>query len=370
MFQKLAHRHGFGKDELEILYELMEYNEVVIEQAGIIRSKKLNLGLPQGCTLSPVLFNAFIDDICEYIGDEYKDNILLYADDIVIITDDKEIAAGILRVIELHSTDNFYKLNPAKCYVMTNVQETFKIYENEICKMNKIKYLGYIYNLKGLDIDANVEIVKSKIFGRAAMLRRFITSTNILNPTHTNSASIILHAYKVYCRPLLDYPLALMCSFKYMREKCETIQRGILKYVFGFNHRLHTKVLYGILRTEKIEFRGVKLSNSLRIRSESLNEIYAYKNVYGMNNTRIFKFIKSTFEIDKDVRGKKASLAHLAANQIVTEFNITNLENKKKLEYFVKQMNLKIIAIRDQEDSEKTLIEYMKDIINRNSISN
>lgn len=269
LFRKLIHRHGFGESDMKIIYELMEYNEVEIVQEGIVKSKKLNLGLPQGCTLSPVLFNAFIDDICDYFGEEYRDNILLYADDIVIISEDEEIIRGMLRVIETHSNDNNYKLNPSKCYVMTNKQANFSIYDTEIIKTEKIKYLGFIYNLKGLDVSGNIEIIRTKIFGRAAMLRRFITSANILNPAHTNTSLILVNAYKVYCRPLIEYPLAIMSCFKYMRDGCEKLQRGILKYLFGINHRIPTKILYGLVPTETTTFRGLKLANNLRLRSEN-----------------------------------------------------------------------------------------------------
>jgi hypothetical protein len=63
--------------------------------AGITPSFASNIGLKQGCNLSPTLFNVFINDIPElfiskdcdpaYLG-ETKVIFLLYADDLVLLS--------------------------------------------------------------------------------------------------------------------------------------------------------------------------------------------------------------------------------------------------------------------------------------------
>ena len=58
----------------------------------------VSVGLKQGCILSPVLFNAFMEDLVQLIRDEQKGvkygdlnvSILLYADDILLLSDCEE----------------------------------------------------------------------------------------------------------------------------------------------------------------------------------------------------------------------------------------------------------------------------------------
>ena len=72
---------------------------------GHTRAIKSNLGLKQGCPLSPMLFNLYIDDIKDIFDDKCdpiniqntKINHFLYADDLVILSESK---AGLQRGID------------------------------------------------------------------------------------------------------------------------------------------------------------------------------------------------------------------------------------------------------------------------------
>lgn len=194
--------------------------------------------------------------------------------------------------------------------------------------------------------------------------RPIITSDRILNPRHTNTPMILMHGFITYCRPLIDYPLALMTSFKYMREKCEVIQRGIIKYLTGFTHRTSTNILYSMVELETIEFRGIRLSNRLRVRSEKLMPSSFYHQCYVLNNTRILKFIKSTVEVAEDLKSNKSAVKeHISGNKIIRKFSISHLGNKFEFDTFVRKVNLKTTTERDKEDLSEILAMYIRTII-------
>ena len=74
------------------MYENTEYS--IKLSNGILKPIRSKLGLRQGCPMSPLLFNIYIDDI-KYIFDETCDpiqiqeeyiNHFLYADDLVLIS--------------------------------------------------------------------------------------------------------------------------------------------------------------------------------------------------------------------------------------------------------------------------------------------
>lgn len=359
LYCKLVNKFNFSAAEVTLLFSLLENNEVEIVQAELRKTKHLTLGLPQGCVLSPVLFNAFIDDIVEYIEPRLRNKILIYADDILLISTIPSEIENIIRQVEKHSRDNNYKLNPTKCKIMTNCTSELRICGSILERVSKIKYLGYMYNLKGLDVDGNVDIIKSKIFGRAAMIKRFVTCPKIVNGMHINTPKILLNAYKTYCRPLIDFPLALMATFKYTREKCEAIQRGLLKYMLGLNHRVPTSILYGIIDIEKVDYRGLVLTNNLRLRSEKLCKELLYKKCYDENNTRILSFIKTTKEVHDLIYGKKQIKDHVKRNKVVDGFNIECFSNKKLFDKFIFEINNKVVDNRESEELEDILIKYI-----------
>lgn len=366
LYAKLKNRFSLSTAHIEILYELLENNTVEVVQGTMREHKHLGLGLPQGCVLSPVLFNAFIDDLIDYIRPGDRQSILIYADDIAIAHSNTESIYSMIEGIEKHSYDNNYRLNPGKCHLMTRNPAQFMIYGAEIARTNVIKYLGYMYNLKGLDMESNIQIIRAKIFGRAAMLKRFVTSSNIINPRHANIPRTLQQVYKTYCRPLIDYPLALMCSFKYVRERCETIQRGILKYLTGITHRIPTTILYSIVRIETVAFRGIRLTNSLRIRSEICEHNTRYAGWYSRENTRIVKFVKSTVEVHEEIKNRREAIENHIQNQDKTGgFSITNITNKKMFEEFIRLINIRIKCERDNEEIEDIIIRYISSIKER-----
>jgi hypothetical protein len=103
----------------------------IFTKNGVTNEIAIRKGVKQGCPLSPLLFNIFIDPIFKFIRDANPDSgfkgeflderrIQGYADDIILIANSHENLQ-----IQINSAVQFFqfanvKLNPKKC-------ETFKI---------------------------------------------------------------------------------------------------------------------------------------------------------------------------------------------------------------------------------------------------
>ena len=136
------------------------WNEVVIDEV------KSEIGLRQGCTLSPLLFMIVMEELTQRIkntgvgkkiGKEIL-NILLFADDVVLLTESWEDMQKLLEEVGKFSEDMEMKFGIDKCKVMTingkeegnETNNQLQLLGKDIEKVDSYKYLGLeIYN-KGL----------------------------------------------------------------------------------------------------------------------------------------------------------------------------------------------------------------------------
>ena len=110
-------------------------------------------GLRQGDGLSPILFAMSINDISKKLSvvDSHRDmNILLYADDLVILAESREMLQKKLDVLYTYCSDNNLKVNINKSKVMAfNSRKDIELLLYNGCilqEVDKFKYLGMTFN--------------------------------------------------------------------------------------------------------------------------------------------------------------------------------------------------------------------------------
>ena len=133
----------------------------------------VNTGLKQGCLLSPLLFNLYINDLVDSInsnckgipfGDE-KVCILLYADDSVLVAQNEAELQCMLNILGNWCKKWKVKVNSGKSEIVhfrrksvfcTNVK--FQVSNLTLKVVNQYKYLGLVLN-EFLDFKVTAEIV-------------------------------------------------------------------------------------------------------------------------------------------------------------------------------------------------------------------
>ena len=112
----------------------------------------LEVGLRQGCILSPILFSIFIDELAKEVkkvgGARYGEvvlSLLLFADDIVLVAESAKMLQKMLDVVYRYSKAYRFCFNKDKSNVMVFGRKTGqKIYlgEKELQIVESYKYLG------------------------------------------------------------------------------------------------------------------------------------------------------------------------------------------------------------------------------------
>ena len=152
----------------------------------------VHCGLKQGCSLSPLLFNVYINDLALKIDalgkgikiDEETVSILLYADDVVLIAESEADLQSMLDILGIWYKSNLLSINMSKSNIMhfrnplaSQSDVIFSVNQEVLSYTTQYKYLGvvltehldYAITAKIIAQSANralgLLIAKSKAFG-------------------------------------------------------------------------------------------------------------------------------------------------------------------------------------------------------------
>ena len=109
----LTHR-GVDREVVQVIRKLYEDNEVKFTIGDVSTGwLKNNIGVRQGCVISPTLFNIYVEELLARIklsgkrvkvGDR-RLGCLAYADDIVLMTESKEDMEEVLQVASMYGRE-------------------------------------------------------------------------------------------------------------------------------------------------------------------------------------------------------------------------------------------------------------------------
>jgi hypothetical protein len=232
----------------------------------------------QGGPASPKLFNIYINKLLNEIVQskltvtlyDIDCGILGYADDTTALCNTAQKMAKVIKIIEDFCTKYEIKINASKTHWMLfnkskKSTATFKIYGEEITRVDKFKFLGvWIEENMGSEEHLKVRCHKS-------MTNSFVLNKVGLN-RHSMKREIKSFLYRTYCRSTLIYGMEMLSTNKKGLEYIKREEGKILKHINGVGKYSSTSKLQAaleiesfvtLLKKKKLNFIQILLNNDL-----------------------------------------------------------------------------------------------------------
>lgn len=208
---------------------LFDHNSLQVVHNGRLSTEiHPESGLLQGSCLSPILYSVYIDGIVEAI--RANDNVLVYlfADDIALLTPNREVMQRALKRAEAFSYSYRFRFSPTKCIVLEDEQtEPITIYQQPIPEQPTFKYLGVLFTNRGVDWEAQ--------FKRSAQQQRGLLNSFTSIGFHPRgflpkTAEMVI---KSFLRPVGEYALAIAPGKECYLRPLQQVQNETLRRMFG-----------------------------------------------------------------------------------------------------------------------------------------
>ena len=127
LYYKLI-KSGVALDIVKMIRDMYNKNKQCLKMNGYLSDQFSSVkGVKQGCVLSPILFNIFINDLPKCFNSDCKPIIindeqiscLMYADDIILLSESKEGLNKCLNNLSIYNRKWCLNINKRKTKVMT-----------------------------------------------------------------------------------------------------------------------------------------------------------------------------------------------------------------------------------------------------------
>ncbi|KAI5742864.1 hypothetical protein M8J77_012058 [Diaphorina citri] len=232
----------FGIDGymLKYLYNFLLHREIVVKCNGGLSDKfTLKNGIPQGSSLSPLLFIVFMNDIFNVIKPPLKS--MLFIDDLLIISRGKDLNLLLQRfqhtLNEIHKwseiNGTIFSTDPGKsvCIDFNRLRKTnspvLTYNDSQLKFVDNTKFLGLTWDAK-MNWSLHVQTVKN----------RALNSLNALKMVSCKKwgvrRSVLLRFYKSFTLPILDYGCFIYGSAKdHVLNKLNTVHHAGIRIATG-----------------------------------------------------------------------------------------------------------------------------------------
>ena len=350
LLQKLKDK-GIGGRILEIIQTLyLEDSASVKIGKKYSPSFKTNIGVRQGCVLSPLLFNLFLADL-QPLLDSCQDNVkidentelscLLWADDILMFSETAEGLQSKLNNLEKYCKENKLTVNTDKtqCMIFNKTGRLLKNYHFEYKKrslkcVREYKYLGFLVTPSG-GITSGLEDLRVQALKALATIKKALGFQFRLNIANT------IHLFSYMVKPILLYCSDFWgCMKQPKNNPIERLYLSFCKQLLGVRKQTNTEGVLQELGMVPIAFyaRKMAIKNWERIHLNNANNLLIASHIYAMKEDLPWEAsMKNIFSVNglldiylDKVNGSeessRTSMANTMFRRLVDQFNQSSLE--------------------------------------------
>ena len=245
------------------------------------RSKniKCKRGLLQGSSMSPLLFNFYINELIVRLDKEKKlytngleSNCLFFADDGGLHANCKQDMDRLLNVCSEWGYEYGTEFAAGKCAIMFREKRTkdiFYIQGGVIPEVDRFIYLGVECTVDGLIFDKK----HRQRCASALSVAKFMKSKGMNQGRWRMNCSVLI--YKAFIRPMIEYGCVFMKSNSQIVKYMEKTQNHILNMILASSRSSSKGAKLKLLQIETMEYRREKLQYLFFSKLEKIGPVNA-----------------------------------------------------------------------------------------------
>jgi hypothetical protein len=258
---------GLSLEGIRLLRSLFDYNKIQLRVHGKLSSEvACRRGLLQGSSLSPILFNCYINSLIRELNEQTEKinlfglriNNLFFADDGALLATNEVAMQKLLDICHKWSLANGIQFAPTKCEWLSRQNVQLHLGPDLLPRCDRFKYLGIWFSEQGIDWKKCTDQSTRKCREIANSLRSFGFNGHGWTP----KTSII--AYKAFLRPIMEYGIALQPVTPEALQSLERTQMYAIKLGFSVHARTSNLATLTVCGLPSMEDRNAIL-NALHI---------------------------------------------------------------------------------------------------------